>query len=169
MRSGSVSGLGGSEAIGILNTNGGQLRTDGVTVLAEGGTDANDGLRNEGAVTLSVVRGGSFTGSGGSGNYGIRLLGGSSVLDAIGIEAKGYGGGELDLTFAVYVGANGSGFISQSTLFGLSNSVYCDSCSNVGIHNSRLIGGPVAGSIANINCFGISWGNAFYTDTCPTE
>ncbi len=47
LRSGSVSGLGGSEAIGILNTNGGQMRTDGVTALADDGTDANDGLRCE--------------------------------------------------------------------------------------------------------------------------
>ncbi len=166
LRSGSVSGRGGTGAIGILNTNGGQLTTDGVTVLAEGGTDSNDGLRNESAA-ISVVRGGSFTGSGGSENYGIRITGEDSILDAIGIVVKGTGGGELDYRNAVYIGNSGMGFISQSTLWGDSASVYCDSCSLVNIHNSRLIGGPVAGLTTNINCLGVSWGGAFYTNTCP--
>ena len=168
LRGGSVSGRGGTGAIGILNTNDGQLTTDGVTALAEGGTDSNDGLRNESADTFSKVRGGSFTGSGGAGNYGIRIFGGS-LLDAIGIDVKGTGGGELDYRNAVYIGANGYGFIAQSNLWGDSSSVYCDSCSLVNIHNSRLIGGPVAGLTTNINCFGVSWFGAFYTDTCPTS
>ncbi len=59
--------------------------------------------------------------------------------------------------------------ISPRALYGVRQFGYCDSCSFVSIHNSRLIGGPVNGSIASINCFGISWGNAFYTDTCPSE
>jgi hypothetical protein len=165
LRGGSISGQGGTGSVGILNTNGGQLTTDGVTTLAEGGTNVNDGLRNESADTISVVRGGSFTGSGGSGNYGIRILGDSSLLDAFGIDVKGTEGDNL---YAVYIGTNGRGFISQSELWGASNSVYCDSCNLVRIDNSRLIGGPPGGLSTNINCFGISWGGAFYTDTCPT-
>jgi hypothetical protein len=168
LRGGSVSGRGGTEAIGILNTNGGQLTTDGITALAEGGTDANYALQNDSA-SVAVVRGGSFTGSGGSANYGIGIFGDDSVLDAIGIEVKAEGGGELDAHIAVYIGDNGLGFISQSDLWGSSASVYCDSCNLVRIHNSRLIGGPVTDPGTDVNCFGVSWGNAFYTDTCPTS
>ena len=168
LRGGSVSGRGGTEAIGILNTNGGQLTTDGITALAEGGTDANYALQNDSA-SVAVVRGGSFTGSGGSANYGIGIFGDDSLLDAIGIEVKAEGGGEIDAHIAVYIGDNGSGTISQSELWGSSSSVYCDSCNWVSIHNSRLIGGPVVDPGTDVHCFGISWGGAFYTDTCPTS
>jgi hypothetical protein len=170
LRGGSVSGRGGTEAIGILNTNGGQLTTDGVTALAEGGTDATYALNNDsaGVAATAVVRGGSFTGSGGSENYGIRTTGDSSVLDAIGIDV-GLEGGEADTLVAVYIGDNGIGTISQSDLWGSTASVYCDSCDWASIHNSRLIGGPVTDPGTDVNCFGVSWGIAFYTDTCPTS
>jgi len=170
LRGGSVSGRGGTEAIGILNVNGGHLTADGVTALAEDGTDANYALNGEdaGVGTTSVVRGGSFTGSGGGGseNYGIRIYGDASFLDAIGIDVSAAGFG-IDTLIAVYIGDNGLGNISSSELWGETASVYCDSCSWVGIHNSRLLGGPVIDPGTKIVCFGISWGNAFYTDTCP--
>jgi hypothetical protein len=168
LRGGSVSGRGGTEAIGILNVNGGHLTADGVTALAEDGTDANYALNGEdaGVGTTSVLRGGSYTGSGGLINYGIRIYGDDSLLDAIGIDVS-TAGGELDILIAVYIGDNGLGTISQSDLWGASASVYCDSCSWVGIYSSRLIGGPVVDPSTNIVCFGSFWANAFYTDTCP--
>jgi hypothetical protein len=169
LRGGSVSGRGGTEAIGILNVNGGFLTADGVTALAEDGTDANYALNGEdaGVGTTSVVRGGSFTGIGGDGeNYGIRIYGDDSLLDAIGIDTR-TAGGELAALIAVAIGDNGLGFISQSDLFGASASVYCDSCMGVRIYNSSLIGGPVIDPGSKVNCFGVYWGNAFWTDTCP--
>jgi hypothetical protein len=167
LRGGSVIGSGGSEAIGILNTNGGQLTTDGVTTLADGGTDLTVGLQGEGGA-MSTVRGGSFIGSGSMTNVGIRILGADTILDANVIQGSAEGGGELDLRIGVWIGEDGLGFITHSELWGDSASVLCDSCATTRIYHSRLIGGPtlLTGS-GEMYCLGTTWGFAFDTDTCP--
>ena len=84
---GFFSGLGGTVTYGIANgANGATLEAESVSALAENGGDDNYGLHNfSGAVT--TVRGGSFTGRGGTNAYGIANIDSGTTLEAAGVTA----------------------------------------------------------------------------------
>jgi hypothetical protein len=82
LRSGSFTGHGGLYANGIYSLGSDtRLEAESITVLGEGGSDTNYGLRNVGGA-MAILRGGSFTGRGGTGARGIYNLGTGTTLEA---------------------------------------------------------------------------------------
>jgi hypothetical protein len=90
---GSFTGRGGESAEGICNTNSDtSLEAEGVTALGEDGTGENIGLRNWNGAAAKL-RGGSFTGHGGTYAAGIRSQGTEPpLLEADSVLALGEGG-----------------------------------------------------------------------------
>ncbi len=70
LRGGSFTGRGGTDAYGIKNISSAMLDTERVTALGENGSSGSYGLHNYAGATADL-RGGSFTGSGGTEAYGI--------------------------------------------------------------------------------------------------
>jgi hypothetical protein len=89
LRGGSFTASGGTFAHGILSQGSSTtLEADSVTALGENGSSNNFGLENsDGAVT--VLRGGSFTASGGTSAYGIFSHDIGTTLEADSITALG--------------------------------------------------------------------------------
>jgi hypothetical protein len=89
---GSFTAHGGDFASGIDNAaSDTTLEAQDVTALGEGG-DINNGLRNA-PFAAAMLRGGSFTGSGGTEARGIFVLGEDAMLVAQGVTALGEDGG----------------------------------------------------------------------------
>jgi hypothetical protein len=92
LQGGAYAARGGYYAHGISSTDTGTtLTAENVVVLAEGGTDANLGLRNAGGAA-ATLRGGSFTASGGAIPRGIYTEGSGTTLVADNVTAHGEGG-----------------------------------------------------------------------------
>jgi hypothetical protein len=88
LRGGSFTAQGGGSARGIYNYgSGAELEAQGVSALAENGTNFNFGLDTSEAATL---RGGSFTGRGGTFGQGVNNT--TGTLQAEGITALGEDG-----------------------------------------------------------------------------
>jgi len=108
LRGGSFTGRGGTNAaMGIHNASGLTLDAEGVTALGEGNSDKNYGLYNYNAA--ATLRGGSFTGSGGTFAHGIRSVFSGATLDAEGVTALAQGAS--DENFGLFNGDD-----SQATL-----------------------------------------------------
>jgi len=92
LRGGDFIGRGGTDAYGISNgANGATLEAESVTALAENGSDANYGQYNfSGAAT--TLRGGSFTGRGGTYACGIYNIDSGTTLAAESVTALGEDG-----------------------------------------------------------------------------
>jgi hypothetical protein len=86
---GSFVGRGGSQSYGIHNDGDATLGAEGVTALAEGATGGNHGLNN-GDGAEAGLRGGSYTGRGGSGAEGIHSQ--DATLEAVSVTALGESG-----------------------------------------------------------------------------
>jgi hypothetical protein len=94
LRGGSFTGRGGTSAWGIYNDGSDTaLEAESVTALAENGSYYNYGLWNRYSAE-ATLRGGSFTGRGGTTlAYGIMNLGSDTTLEAMGVSALGENGG----------------------------------------------------------------------------
>jgi hypothetical protein len=88
VRGGSFIARGGTSAEGINNASGARLEVEGVIARGADGSDDNCGLYNSSVATL---RGGSFTGRGGTSAQGISNSSGDT-LEAEGVTALGEGG-----------------------------------------------------------------------------
>jgi hypothetical protein len=88
-RGGSYTGRGGEQAWGIITELAGAfLNAEGVTALGEGADTFNFGLSNQDEA-LVTLRGGYFTGRGGTHAYGLSNTGSGSMLDADSVIAVG--------------------------------------------------------------------------------
>ncbi|MCD6344751.1 MAG: hypothetical protein J7M17_04005, partial [Anaerolineae bacterium] len=86
LRGGSFTGRGGNDARGIYNRySGTTLEAENVTGLGENASNFNSGLCNSSAA--ATLRGGSFTGRGGSNAYGVHNDGSSATLEAESVTA----------------------------------------------------------------------------------
>ncbi len=96
LRGGSFTGRGGTIAYGIYNgVSGATLEAENVTALGENGSSDNRGLSNYfGAATL---RGGSYTGRGGTEARGISTSGSGATLEAESVTALGNGNSSYGL------------------------------------------------------------------------
>ena len=165
LRGGSFTGRGGTDAYGIANgANYATLEAESVTALAENGSDDNYGLHNfSGAAT--VLRGGSFTGRGGTDAYGIYSTDIDTVLLAEHVTALGRIGSGANV--GLYNYDNAAAFITQSVLTGATMSVYRSS-GTVTVSHSRLVGA----ASGTVTCVVVTRGTgvgAVSTDgsTCP--
>ena len=95
LRGGSFTGRGGEKGYGIDSGNGTTLEANGVTALGEEGSSRNYGLSNTAAAKASV-RGGFFTGRGGTFTYGIYSADSATDLDAAGVTALGEDGSSIN-------------------------------------------------------------------------
>jgi len=92
LRGGSFTGRGGSHGRGIYNHGSSTtLEAESVTALGENGSSGNHGLYNDGGAA-ATLRGGSFTGRGGSSAFGIHNYGSETTLEAEGVTAQGENG-----------------------------------------------------------------------------
>jgi hypothetical protein len=161
LRGGSFTGRLGTSACGIYNGGGGaDLEAESVTALGESGTNFNHGLHNYwGDATL---RGGSFTGRGGTDARGICNSNGAT-LETEGVTALGESGTN---NYGLYTTGTGTAYIAQSVLEGATNSVYYDESGDVTVSNSRLVGGVVHGYVI---CTLVTRDTLVSTDgfTCP--
>jgi hypothetical protein len=187
LRGGSFTALGGIEARGIGNADSDtMLEAEGVTALAENSSDYNTGLYNE-TGAAAALRGGVFTGRGGTQTRGIYNADSDTTLETEGVTALGENGsnanyGLLNYTSAeatlrggsftgrggttnrgIYNLSSATANVTQSVLEGATNSVY-RSTGAVTISNSRLIGGTVGGTVT---CVAVSYGTTFYPGSCP--
>ena len=126
LRGGSYTGRGGSQARGIDNEDSSTtLEAENVTVLAEDGSNSNYGLFNYigAAVTL---RGGSYTGRGGSSARGIYNVSSGTTLEATGIAALAENGsstnqGLYNSATAILYGGSFTGRGGGATALGIYN------------------------------------------------
>jgi len=126
LRGGSYTGRGGGNSFGISNNlSGSTLETESVSASGENGTSNNYGLYNNAEATL---RGGAFTGSGGTSSYGIYNNGSGARLETEAITALGENGTDENYGLQNFNGAeailNGDSFAgsSGSTTYGVYNS-----------------------------------------------
>ena len=92
VRTGSFTGRGGASAAGIHNEGTGtSLEAEGIAAVGEEGAANNLGLYNY-LGAAATLRGGSFTGRGGSDGVGIYNWGSGSSLEAGDVTALGEGG-----------------------------------------------------------------------------
>jgi hypothetical protein len=162
VHAGSLTGRGGSDARGVHNTGSGStLEATGVTVLGDGGSSLNYGLHNDGSA-WATVRGGSYTGRGGSDALGIYAGGSVSTLETTGVAALGEGGSTISAGLSHF---DGTSTVTQSVLKGDINSISGGSSGTVTVSNSRLVG-TASGSVT---CVLVTRGTTISTDgsTCP--
>jgi hypothetical protein len=119
VRGGSYTGRGGDDARGIMAEESNvTLYAESVTALGENSSAINIGLSNEFGATTEL-RGGSFTGRGGTLARGIFNEGDDSTLDAAGVTALGENGTELSAGLANRFGGDatlhGGSFTGRGT------------------------------------------------------
>jgi hypothetical protein len=160
MRSGLFTGLGGTEARAIRNSNSGSsLAAESITALAENGL-YNYGLYNRNGAD-AMLFGGTFTGRGGTIAYGIRNSNNNAIIEANNIHVLAESGGN-NYGFYNYSGiAN----VTQSVLKASPYSAF-NSSGTLIVSNSRLVGGPCSGSVT---CVLVTRGTmiSFDGSTCP--
>jgi hypothetical protein len=160
LRGGSFTGRGGENAWGIYNSGSGTtLEAESVTALGENGT-YNYGLTNS-IGAAATLRGGSFTGRGGTSAEGIYNSGSGTKLEAESVTALGENGGLSN--YGLYNTDGATASATQSVLEGGTNSVVRIS-GTVTVSNSRLVGGAVYGTVT---CVAVSRGTTFNASGCP--
>jgi hypothetical protein len=117
LRGGSFAGRGGTWAKGIYNTGiATTLVAESITALGENGSEANYGLLNQ-ASAGATLRGGSFTGRGGTGAYGISNSDSDTWLETESVSALGEDGSSdtygLDNTSAAEARLYGGAFTGR--------------------------------------------------------
>jgi hypothetical protein len=121
LRGGSFTGRGGTNAHGIKNYDSGTtLEAESVTALGDDGSGDNYGLYNE-TDAAATLRGGSFTGRGGSYAYGLRN---SGTLVAERVSARGNFGlrnnsGSATVESSQFAGDPGYALVQDSGTVGL--------------------------------------------------
>jgi hypothetical protein len=91
LRGGSFTARGGDHSVGVQNVLSSMLTAEGITALGENGSSYNDGLLSTDGVT-TTLRGGSFTGRGGTAAQGIGNFGITTTLEAANVTALGEDG-----------------------------------------------------------------------------
>ena len=105
LRGGSFTALGGIEARAIGNADSDtMLEAEGVTVLAENSSDYNTGLYNE-TGAAAALRGGVFTGRGGTQTRGIYNADSDTTLETEGVTALGENGSNANYGLRNYASA----------------------------------------------------------------
>ncbi|MFN2219027.1 MAG: hypothetical protein ACK2UA_10510 [Anaerolineae bacterium] len=97
LRGGAFTGEGGTWANGIYHTGAGTaLGAENITALGAGGSNENYGLLVDNDDTVTILRGGSFTGLGGTFAYGIDNQHSGPMLEAQDVAAMGAEGSEAN-------------------------------------------------------------------------
>jgi fibronectin-binding autotransporter adhesin len=163
LHGGSFTGRGGTFAYGI-STSGSDttLEAENVTALGEDGSSGSYSLFSFSGAAV-VLRGGAFTGRGGTYAYGIATNGSDTTLEAESVTALAENGSSGN--YGLYNDGSATANATQSVLEGATNSVYRDSGS-VTVSNGRLAGGAVNGTVT---CVLVTRGTTISTDgsTCP--
>ena len=160
LRGGTFTGRGGEGgASGVQNTLGSSLTAENITALAENADNENYGLYNHNTVT-TTLRGGTFTGSGGSNAYGIfnELTATLKAQNVTGLAMNG-----SNVNYGLYNDSSATANVTQSVLEGASNSVLSSS-GTITVSNSRLAGNVVSGTVT---CVAVSRGGTFNANGCP--
>jgi hypothetical protein len=156
---GSFSGRGGADTYGIRN-DGSTLETESVTALGENGSLTNSGLYHYSLMV--TLRGGSFTGRGGTIAWGIHLESSYSTLEAESITALGENGSSDSYGLRNDTGATATANSSQ--FIGSSNGLYQQS-GTVHLGVSQLEGGATRTG-GTLICFQVYDSN-YTAYTCP--
>jgi len=159
LHDGSFTALGAGVTRGIHSRESATLEADGITALGEGGSYQNFGLWNflNASVTL---RGGSFTGRGGSESMGIE----NDAADLLAENAVILGEEGSSVKRGLHNKTSASTHVVLSVLEGSTNSVVHTGGSVI-VSNSRLVGGAVSGVVT---CTLVSRGTTVNTGaTCP--
>ena len=158
LRGGIFTGRGGTNAYGIYNADSNTtLEAESVSALAENGSNSNYGLYNNGEET--TLRGGTFTGRGGTYAWGIKNY---CTLEAESVTALGENGsldnyGLHNLNSAT-VAANSSQFIGSSNgLYQYNGTVH------LGV--SQLDGGATR-LFGSLTCFQV-YDGSYAAYSCP--
>jgi hypothetical protein len=161
LHGGTLTGRGGTDAYGIFNAGfSTTLEADNVAALGENGSSLNYGLFNYECV--ATLRGGSFTGRGGTNAYGILNKDSGAALGAESVTALGENGstGNYGLLNENSATAN----VSLGVLEGASNGLYIDD-GTVRLGASQLVGDATRTS-GTLTCFQVFDGS-YAAYTCP--
>jgi hypothetical protein len=162
LRGGSFTGRGGGSGSGI-STGGSNamLEADCVTALGENGLNGNFGLGN--SIGAATVRGGSFTGRGGTEAWGIYNANSGATLEVVSVTALGEDGSSNN--YGLYNFTSATADVTQSVLEGATYSVLRSSGA-ITVSNSLLAGNAVSGTVT---CVLVTRGTTISTDgsTCP--
>ncbi len=161
-RCGTFIGRGGTDAYGIANgANSATLEAESVTALAENGSDDNYGLHNfSGAAT--TLRGGSFTGRGGTYAYGIYSIDSGTTLEAESVTALGEIGSST--SYGLFNDSSATATANSSQFIGSSNGLYLAS-GTVSLGVSQLDGSATRIS-GTLTCFQV-YNGSYVGYTCP--
>jgi hypothetical protein len=165
LRGGSFTGRGGTDAWGIYNYGSGTtLEAESVTALGENGSSTNRGLGNYEGPT-AALRGGSFTGRGGTdawGIYNIVSIVSGTTLEAEGVTALGESGSSKN--YGLYNDGGAAATADSSQFTGASNALY-QTGGTVSLGVSQLDGGATRTG-GTLTCFQVYDGN-YAAYTCP--
>jgi hypothetical protein len=106
---------------------------------------------------VATLRGGSFTGRGGTWARGIRSNSPLTAENVTMLGQNGTGNCGLSVTYS-------TADVTQSVLEGADNSIYRTTNSTVTVSNSRLVGGAAS---AGVTCVAVSRGTTFNASGCP--
>jgi hypothetical protein len=160
LRGGAFTGRGGTSAYGIYNSDSGAtLEADSVTALGENGT-FNYGLHNYNAVA-ATLRGGAFTGRGGTSAYGIYNSDSGATLEADSVTALGEDGSS---NYGLYNDASATATADSSQFTGSSNGLYLNG-GTVYLGVSQLDGGATR-TTGSLTCFQV-YDGSYTAYTCP--
>jgi hypothetical protein len=150
---------GSSSCNGMVNRDDSTLEARNVTSLGEGCSAWNKGLFHYDAST--IVRGGEFSGGGGSsGAVGIDAWAGGT-LEAWGVTARAVDNAYQNIGLFT---SSTEITVASSVLEGVDQWAYTSS-SPVEIIHSHLIG--TEGDGAGLSCLAVTWNGAFYESSCP--
>jgi hypothetical protein len=136
------------------------MKAENVTALAENGSSANHGLWNANNAQ-ATVRGGSFTGRGGTNAYGAYNSGTGTTLDADSVTALGENGSS---NYGLYNDGLAAAIADSSQFTGSSNGLYQIS-GTVRLGVSQLNGGATRTS-GTLTCFQV-YDGSYVAYTCP--
>jgi hypothetical protein len=161
LHGGSITARGGQITFGVSNGDS-YMEAESVTVLAENGSSGNAGLGiygNDSAI--SRLRGGSYTGRGGTLAYGIINEGGNATLEAEGIIALGENGSSDSFGL---LNSYATAMVNSSQFIGSSSGLYLiDGTVHLGV--SQLDGGATRDS-GTLTCFQV-YDENYTAYTCP--
>jgi hypothetical protein len=165
VQGGEFTAFGGTRTFGIRNADSGTgMKAVGATALAQDGSSGNYGLENRDGATMGL-RGGDFTGNGGSYAWGLLNVGGNAWLEAVGVAALGVNGGVTNL--GLYNGDSAEARVDSSYLDGGGgNGLFMDTTSGpvyLGVSQLASSANRMGGTLT---CYGV-YDNNYVSYTCP--
>jgi len=163
LRNGSFTGRGGTDAFGIYNTeNGAALEASNVTALGEAGNNFNHGLFNN-LGAAATLRGGVFTGRGGTETGGINNADTGTILEAENVTARGENASSINRGMINENGATATADNSQFT-GGAGNGLLLDGgVVSLGVCQ---LDGDATRSSGTLICFQV-YDGSYNAYTCP--